>query len=162
MATFKWFNGRVPKNLKVTQVYGIAFDDKGRVLLKIEDGKYGFVGGKPEKTDATKQDTLKREFLEEVNITIKNIHMLGYQLVDEHNGKPPYAQVRMIAKINKVFEAKPDIDNGKLYARVLTSPQKAIEYLNYGLVGEQQVNAAFELAKNKYGFVEFCEEDQHI
>ena len=40
MVTFKWIKGEVPNELLIKQVYGIVFDDYGRVLLRIEDNKY--------------------------------------------------------------------------------------------------------------------------
>ena len=40
MAEFRWFTEPVPEGLKVRQVYGVVFSNDGRVLLRIEDGKY--------------------------------------------------------------------------------------------------------------------------
>jgi len=57
-------------------------------------------GGKPENIDINLEDTLKREYLEELNMEIKDIYYLGYLLVEENSEK--YAQVRMIAKIKKI------------------------------------------------------------
>ena len=73
MVEYKWFRKKVPKNLEVKQVYGVVFDDYGRIFLRVEDGKYKITGGKPKDRCESFEDTLKREFLEEVNITLKEI-----------------------------------------------------------------------------------------
>lgn len=44
------------------QVYGICFTDKGKALLRIENGKYQLTGGKSNMNDANFGETLKREF----------------------------------------------------------------------------------------------------
>ncbi len=159
MAIYKWIEEKVPKDLEIKQVYGIAFDLDGRVFLHIDDGKYTMTGGKPEPKDKNMEETLKREFLEEVNITLKNILYLGYQYVDEENGIKPYAQVRMCALIDKVYENRPDLDNGKIYKRVLVSPQKTKKYLNWGECGNMQIDAAINIAKNKYNIQYIDAED---
>mgnify|MGYP002626732036 CR=1 FL=1 len=152
MNKFKWFKNQVPDNLKVTQIYGIAFSDDGRILLRIDDGKYKLTGGHPEKSE-TFEETLKREFIEEVNISLKDVYYLGYLLVTE-NDKEQYAQVRMIAKIDKIGEQKPDIDNGKIYDRKLVSVEKVKEYLNYNdIAGNDMIDDAIILAKQKYKMI---------
>lgn len=162
MVTYKWFEEEVPENLEIKQVYGIAFDQSGRVFLHIDNGIYTMTGGKPEIIDKSMEDTLKREFLEEVNITIKDIYYLGYQYVDEKNGIKPYAQVRMCALIDKVYENRPDTDNGKLYERVLVSPVNAKKYLNWGKPGDMQIDAAVSKAKEKYHIEYTNEEEEKI
>lgn len=161
MAIYKWFEEKVPKDLEVKQVYGIAFDLSGRIFLHIDNGTYTMTGGKPESIDKSMEDTLRREFLEEVNITIKDIYYLGYQYVDEENGIKPYAQVRMCALIDKVYEKRPDIDNGKLYERVLLSPDNTKKYLNWGECGNMQIDAAVIVAKDKYN-IEYINKGEEI
>lgn len=162
MSKYKWILGDVPEKVEIRQVYGIVFDLEGRTLLGIDNGKYKMIGGKPEKIDRSIEDTLKREFLEEINITLKDIYMLGYQLVDEENGSVPYAQVRMCALIDNVYNRRPDLDNGIMYDRILTSPKKAIECLNWGDVGKDQFNAAVELAKRMYNIEYNGADDRYI
>lgn len=151
MVKLKWFNGDVPKNLKVRQVYGIIFMPDGRIMLRVEGTKenpvYSLAGGTPESFDANMEATLKREIIEEVNTTIFNPLMVGYQLVDEQNGKPPYAQARMVAIINEIGEPKPDPDGGETYLRLLTTPNRAIQLLNWGNIGKLMIEQAFKIAK---------------
>lgn len=152
----KWVEEEVPKNIEVRQVYAVVFNTEGKVLLKIENknGKkyYGLAGGTPEPFDKNRLETLKREYLEEVNTTLKEpIYYLGYQYVDEENGIVPYAQIRMTAMIDKIGIKKPDPDNGVIYDRVLVEPKKAIELLNWGDIGEKIITKAVKTAKEKFG-----------
>ena len=148
MVNYKWYNGKVPKEIEIKQVYGIVFNEDGNIFLRIDDGLYKLTGGKPELEDKSIEDTLKREFIEEANITLKNIHLLGYQLVEDNRVKP-YAQVRMIAQIDKIFENRADLDNGKLYERVFKTPKETINLLNWGDVGKEQIEDAVKLAKKE-------------
>ncbi|HIV01216.1 MAG TPA: NUDIX hydrolase, partial [Candidatus Caccopulliclostridium gallistercoris] len=117
MGVFTWHNGEVPKNLKIKQVYGILFSEDGRTLLRhVENEKenyFSLAGGRPEVYDNGIEGTLRREVLEEVNCTIKEPILIGYQEVNEGNNVPPYAQVRMAAIIDKVGKLQPDPDNGE-------------------------------------------------
>lgn len=149
MISYKWCKGMVPKDIEIKQVYGIVFNEDGNIFLRIDDGLYKLTGGKPELEDKSIEDTLKREFIEEANITLKNIHLLGYQLVEEDNGVKSYAQVRMIAQIDKIFENRADLDNGKLYERVFKTPKETINLLNWGDVGKEQIEDAVKLAKKE-------------
>ena len=73
MPKITWMNQAVPDNLPITQVYGLIFDSKGRILLKAENknGKkvFGLAGGTPESFDADITATLRRELTEEINTT---------------------------------------------------------------------------------------------
>lgn len=152
----EWFEEEVPSNLEVHQVYAVVFDENGNVLLKGEskkDGRiiYSLAGGTPEDFDKDRIATLRREYIEEVNTTLKDpIYYIGYQYVDEENGIAPYAQVRMTAMIDNIGESKPDPDNEKTYERILVPPQKAIELLNWGDIGPKLVRKAVEVAKEKF------------
>ena len=161
MSKFKQFNDKVPDELKVTQVYGIVFSDDGRILLRIEDGKYELTGGHPEEFEKY-EETLKREYIEEVNISLKEIYYLGYLQVTE-NSKEQYAQVRMIARIDKIGERKPDIDNGKTYDRKLVNINNVKEYLNYNdYAGNIMIDDAINLAKKKYSMLIQGDENEEL
>lgn len=151
----QWFEEEVPDGIKVTQVYAVVFNSQGEVLLKVGDKKgnnlYFLAGGTPESFDKDRVATLKREYIEEMNTTLKDpVYYLGYQLVDEENGKPPYAQIRMTAMIDNVGEKKPDPDTGLVYDRVFAEPEKAIKLLNWGDIGERIIRKAVEIAKEKF------------
>ena len=167
MGVFTWFDGPVPKNLKIRQVYGLLFSEDGRLLIRKEkeNGKerFSLAGGTPEFFDNGAVETLRRECLEEVNTTLQeDIFVVGYQLVDEGNGKPVYAQLRMTAKIDKIGPKKPDPDGGQIYDRLLTPPERASELLNWGEVGEKMVHRAVEVAKEHFGITKFSEKEEYI
>ena len=86
MTKFTWFGNSVPEQLPVKQVYGIAFSADNRVVLRIEDGKYKLTGGKPENAE-TFEETLRREYIEELNIELEDIYYLGYLLVEDNSDK---------------------------------------------------------------------------
>ena len=158
----RWLKEEVPSDLTTRQVYGVIFTRDGRVLLKLEDGKYSLAGGTPEDFDEDRVATLKRELVEEVNTTIEEPIMLGYQYVDEENGKTPYAQVRMVALIDTIGEIRPDPDNGKVYQRILTTPSRAIELLKWGEIGKCLITDATLLAKEKLGISEYLDKEEFI
>ena len=166
MAMFTWHNGEVPSELKVRQVYGLVFTRDGRMLLMVKDKQTGKVfslaGGTPEEFDVDKEATLRRELVEEVNVTIEKPITVGYQEVDEENGIKPYAQFRMTAIIDNIGPRLPDPDNGETYERILTTPTRAIELLNWGEVGKQQIEAAVKIAKEQLGITEFSTKEEYI
>lgn len=162
----QWFEEKVPENIKIKQVYGVIFNENGETLLKFGDKNdrdlYYLAGGTPEECDKDMVATLKREFVEELNTTLKDpVYYLGYQLVDEENGKPPYAQVRMVAMIDKIGEKRPDPDCGKTYGRVLAKPENAIKLLSWGEIGEKIIRKAVKIAEEKFG-LDFSKQDDVI
>ncbi len=68
MAKYSWVKESVPQNLVIKQVYGIVFSNEGNILLRVENNKYKLTGGKPEKYDKDFEETLKREYIEELSI----------------------------------------------------------------------------------------------
>lgn len=167
MAKLTWYDNEVPNELKTRQVYGVIFTNDGRLLLKVEtkeNGKnyYSLAGGTPEDYDSSRIDTLKRELLEEVNVTIEEPIYIGYQLVEDDNGKAPYAQVRMTAMINNIGISQPDPDTNETYKRLLTSPSRAIELLNWGAIGEILINKSVEVAKNQFNLNTFSDKEEYI
>ena len=156
MAAFTWVSDAVPGGMKITQVYAVLLDRDGRTMLRLEktgDGgtRYSLAGGRPEPLDTGIEATCRREVLEEVNTEIETPVYIGYQLVDEEDGTPPYAQVRMAALIRKIGLKQPDPDNGETYDRLMVSPEKAAKLLNWGDVGTAQIMKASETIRKIYG-----------
>jgi 8-oxo-dGTP pyrophosphatase MutT (NUDIX family) len=75
------------------------------------------IGGKPEPGDADRVDTLVREAAEENQVTVSDSVYLGYQEV-HRPGRPPYAQVRMVALIASFEPRRPDPDGRRIYRRL--------------------------------------------
>jgi len=68
----------------------------------------------------------------------------------------------MAALIDKVGEKTPDIANGKTYDRLLVSPSKAIELLNWGEVGYLQIMSAVEIVEAKYSIKLSVDTEKYI
>ena len=166
MARFEWVGDRVPEGMRITQVYGIILDREGRVMLRVEKRaggiRYSLGGGRPEPFDDGIEATCRRELLEEVNTEIETPVYIGYQLVDEEDGTPPYAQVRMAALIRRIGEKKPDPDNGKTYDRYMVSPERAAELLNWGDTGRAQVMKAKEVIYRQYGITGESSKEEYV
>ena len=166
MARFEWVGDRVPEGMRITQVYGIILDREGRVMLRLEKTaggiRYSLGGGRPEPFDDGIEATCRRELLEEVNTEIEAPVYIGYQLVDEGDGTPPYAQVRMAALIRRIGEKKPDPDNGETYDRYMVSPERAAELLNWGDVGYEQGMKAKEVVYRQYGITGGSSKEEYV
>ena len=168
MVKITWKNEQVPQGMKIGQVYGIVFTKDGRTLVRIEtkkDGRkvYCLTGGTPEDYDKSCEETLRREFVEEADITLgEKVFYVGYQEIEGDGDKPTYAQVRYTALIDRVDPITPDPATGEVYERILTTPARAIELLNWGEVAKLQIERAFEIAKKEFGFDEISETEEHI
>lgn len=73
-----------------------------------------------------------------------------YQEVRGDGDRAPYAQVRMVCRVDKIGERLLDPDNGKTYERVLVSPEKAKFLLSWGDIGNRIIEKATEVAKDEY------------
>lgn len=149
MVRFVWYEAPIPNDMLIIQVYGVLFDEKGRIMLRVDNGFHGLVGGTPEPGE-TYEETLHREVYEEVNCKISDLHYLGYQTV-VGDGEP-YAQLRYIAKLTEIGENRPDLDGGKMCERVLVPTEQAGDVLDYGEEGKEIISAAIKLAK-KYKII---------
>lgn len=148
MATFRWITDSLPEHIPVRQVYGFCFDDSGRVLLREDSGRYGLPGGKPEEGEDVPA-VLARECREESQIAIGEPLYLGYQEVTEDD-QPPYAQLRLAARIRDFFPRAPDPATGRTYGRLITPLNKAPALLDWGIDGLLQAAAAVKAA-NRLG-----------
>ena len=167
MVKIIWHYGEPPKDMQVRQVYAIVFDKGGRTMLKSEmvgDRRvYGMIGGTPESFDKDRIETLKREYLEEVNTTLKDpVYLVGYQIIEGDRDLPPYAQIRMVAMIDKIGKKQPDPDTGETSDRLLTSPENAIKLLGWGESAEKPIRRAFEIAKEKFNLKAADCEDEWV
>ena len=165
MIKITWHEGKVPDNLPITQVYGLIFTSDGRILVRVEKKKdktvYSLAGGTPEDFDTDNVATLRRELIEEINTTIFDPILVGYQLI-EGDRSYDYAQLRMAAIIDKIGPKQPDPDNGKTYDRLLTTPEKAIKLINWGDVGKKQIEQAFEIVRKHFNIAVTNETDEYV
>ena len=144
MVKFIWHEAPIPKDMPITQVYGVLFTDDGRIMLRVDKGFHGLVGGAPEPGE-THEETLHREVYEEVNCEISDLHYLGYQTVIGDG--EPYAQLRYVAKVTKIGKNRPDLDGGKMCERILVPAEEAGDILDYGEEGKKIIAAAIKLAR---------------
>ena len=92
--------------------------------------------------------------MEEAQVTLTDVTYLGYQLVmgdvDLVGGRP-YAQVRMIARIDRVLPSAPDPATGCIYRRFVVLPTSIEDLLQWkGDSGKNQITAACQLARETW------------
>lgn len=167
MLKLSWHEEKVPDGMRVRQVYAVAFDKFGRVILKIDDKgdrkSYSLAGGTPEPFDKDEEATLRREYIEEINTTLQSkVCYLGFVKVEGDGEREPYAQVRTVALIDKIGQKKPDPDTGATYERILVCPQKAIKLLNWKDVGRQIITKAVEVARAEFGIDSHLDQDEYV
>lgn len=141
---------RVPSGMLVTQVYGFCSTEDNHLLVLWDGTGSTLPGGKPE-PEETYAQTLQREVDEEASATLCDLVFLGYQLVKgdpQQGGGIPYAQVRMVAKIARLFPPRPDPASGILYERLLVPADEAERLLGWGMSGRQQIYVACRLAQH--------------
>jgi 8-oxo-dGTP pyrophosphatase MutT (NUDIX family) len=145
MTVFRWITAPLPEGIRIRQVYGFCFDDSGRVLVRKDRERFGLPGGKPEMGEDLRA-TLERECLEESQIVIGEHVYLGYQEVTEE-GREPFAQVRLVARISEFLPRHPDPDTGRIYDRLLTPLNKVPGLLDWGVDGLLQAASAVQSAR---------------
>lgn len=147
-----WIESNSVPALPVTQVYGYCFNKDGKILLVKDWNIFTLPGGTPESGE-TIEDTLRREVLEEAQVILIDSFLIGYQLVQgdmqKLNGNP-YAQLRMIARIKEFLPNAVDPATGRIYQRVMCSPEQAVEALNWGESGQAQIYAACHMANAQW------------
>lgn len=135
------------------QVYGIVFNEKGEILLIQENGKWKIPGGTPE-TGESDIDTLKRELVEEADITVSKLLALGAQKVDYPNNPNTiegdlYFQLRYVGLIDELLPSTPDPATGLVNQRMFVPAEKVTEYVKWGDVGNKMFNDAIALYNKK-------------
>ncbi|MFE1781277.1 NUDIX hydrolase, partial [Streptomyces sp. NPDC059506] len=136
MATrYVWREGRtVPRELAVRQVYAWIVDPQGRVLLLDSGGRFNLPGGTPEPCDAGWEATLRREVWEEADVTVRDLVPLGHQEVHGDDGVA-FAQMRVAARLERVYPSSPDPDGGQTHARCWVPLGQAAKLLGWGGAG---------------------------
>jgi ADP-ribose pyrophosphatase YjhB (NUDIX family) len=111
------FNSLAP----ITQVYGVCFDQNGKILVIHEPGKeWNIPGGKPEKNERP-IDTLSREISEEASVIIGKSEMIGYFKVIAP-GIANY-QLRFACLIKEVNDLRVDQATGFMNERKFVAPE---------------------------------------
>lgn len=125
-------------------MYGLCFNQRGEILLTFDQGSYGLPGGKPEDGE-TREETLIREVLEEIQCEIESLEYIGYQHVtgdpDKFSGAS-HAQLRYACRITKLLPQMFDMATGRFIDRRFASPTDAAALLGWGVNGRQQIASA--------------------
>ena len=147
---FSWIRTNKPLNYQPwTQVYGICFDRKGKILI-IKDKEWKIPGGTPEKGESP-ETVLRRELIEEADTVISQCWPLGAQRVDYPDNPDPkmrvFYQYRYLCLIEKLLPQTPDPDNGRIYPRKLVPAKEITNWVRWGPAGDAMFKDAIELFK---------------
>ncbi|MBV9023984.1 MAG: NUDIX hydrolase [Streptomycetaceae bacterium] len=155
--TWPWHPEPVPDSLQVKQAWGWLFVPDGRVVLVVDPGDRlpALPGGTVELTDASPEETLRREAMEEAQVTIgDDIVRLGWvydATGDVYGGIGPCARLRLAAPITAVGPAGVDPATGRTFGRLLATPDQAAALLGWGDQGYQQAELAARWAHERWG-----------
>jgi len=131
----------------ITQVYAVVFNNSGKILIcrKNGIGNWQIPGGSPEEGETIK-DTLKRELMEEVDVEVTDIRVLGGQKVVSTSGYVFY-QLRCVARVEKLLPQTLDPADNVDWERKFVPASKINEYIKWGRVGRKMFSDAIDLWK---------------
>ena len=135
----------------IKQVYGILFNNEGRMLIINTVGNWQLPGGKPENGE-TWEETAIRESMEEADVEIEEITPLGFQRVSEIRESeelPSFHQIRFVANIKKLNEPSVDPATGKVPERKFIKPEEFSKYCPWGDIGQHIINLAEKNFQNR-------------
>ncbi len=146
-------DGDAAKYAPITHVHGIIFNNAGEILIgRLKPSKsWTLPGGKVEFGETIEQ-TLRRELMEEVNITVSAVYILGVQKVevpaDPQDEKNPHFQVRCVALLSELLPQSPDPGSSEaaIWERVFVPAADIEQYIPWGENG----HAMFEEAIDAY------------
>lgn len=128
---------------KYTQVYCYIFNKNNQLLIvkNDENNNWTIPGGHPEPNES-KEETLKREVMEEACITVKNIKYLGAVEVVE-NGET-YYQLRYTAHLDEELPFKQEWETSE---RLFINLDDLIQYIKWanGITFSAQIKSAKQL-----------------
>jgi len=133
----------------ITQAYGICFNTAGEILVLDQKGNHTWTlpGGHVEPGE-TPEQALTREIMEEADVTVKNIRLLGFQQVDDSgSGETPYYQARYVATVDQILPQTPDPAMGRIHERRFVPAAKINDYIKWGITGTATFASATNLSK---------------
>lgn len=156
VTTFTWYPGQDLEKFKpFTQVYGVCFNEEGKILIQRGSGDWSLAGGTVEE-DETAEETLRRELIEETDVTIKSPLLLGGQRIQfpgGHNPNPSkrggddFYQLRYYCEVDEVLPQTPDPDHNKIRERLFVNPEDITKYFDWGITGTAIFSQATDLYK---------------
>lgn len=139
----------------ITQVYGIVFNDSGEILVcrSGSEDKWQIPGGKPE-IGETLEESLKRELIEEVDVTVSKIFPLGAQMVEEEidgEYKLSSYQLRFVAILDELLDQTVDPDETKnvIWERKFVPSNEVTSYVKWGEIGAAMFHDAVHIFNTK-------------
>lgn len=139
----------------ITQVYGVCFDAEGNILISrsSKNAQWQINGGHPENDEAI-NDTLTREMLEEVDVKVKNIRLLGVQKVDYPNNPDTktgniFYQVRCVCDVDETLQQSIDPGDNIVWERMFVPANRITDCVKWGEVGNAMFKDAIELHKHR-------------
>jgi|SRR3989344_2012300 len=131
---------------KVTQVYCIAFNNNGNIIIVDVRRKnnWSLPGGSIEGNEYY-GEALRRECMEEADMEILDIKPLGYNLVnetDKHGNEKEYYQLRYLTRIGKFHKQTIDVATGVIPVRKLINPSDFAFYCPWGFQGDEMIQEA--------------------
>ena len=132
----------------IKQVYALVIDSKTNILICREDANspWQLPGGKPEANESIKE-TVDRELLEEVDVTVQTIVDLGYNEITNLQTNEKYYQLRFIAYLDKELEQTPDPDKNFIWERKWIPLEQVKDYIKWGNAGNGMFDDAVNLLK---------------
>ena len=136
----KWLEDFDIEDKRYTQVSAYIYNDKNELLIVEDENEWKIPGGHPEKGE-TKEETLRREVMEEAYVTIKELKYIGAVEVIENDEK--YYQLRYKAKLDEILPFKKDWETiDRKFVR-LEDLNKYITYSN-GRTFTEQLNSSIK------------------
>ena len=150
--TFTWINLENAEDLQnyspLTQAYAICYNNDREALILDQkgNGSWTLPGGTVEPGEMT-VETLQREVMEEADITITDIELLGVQEVK--SDKPIHYETRYIAKIKDLLPQTMDPAKGRIHERKFVPVSQINDYLKWGITGQAIFTKAESLIQSK-------------
>jgi 8-oxo-dGTP pyrophosphatase MutT (NUDIX family) len=154
--TFTWYPGDNVEHFRpFNQVYGVVFNADGQMLIQRREARPWCLAGGTVEEGESAEETLRRELIEEADVTIKNPILLGGQLVQYAEGHhhnltkrfvdDDFYQLRYYCEIDEVLPQTPDPDHGIINERLFVSPAEINDYLGWGATGQAIFDQAIAL-----------------
>lgn len=130
----------------ITQAYGVCITNDGMAVILDQkgDGTWTLPGGTVE-TGEKPVETLIREVMEEADIELDTVVLVGSQKV-ESEGKT-YFQTRFVARVTKILPQTTDPAMGRIHERKLVPVTDITSYVKWGNTGDAMFADALEKAR---------------
>lgn len=137
----------------ITQSYGLCLNQSGDVIIvrspKFNNNKWLLPGGTLEKGE-TPEETLHREVMEEADIKIKDLFLIGGQrcyYLDKPKEKTN-SQLRFACLVSDLLPQTIDPDNGFMVERRFVKLEELNSFIKWGSVGEHLAKRAKDWFEN--------------